>query len=239
MKKLAPTSLMASLMLGSISLLGAACVSYEVGVVHAEISLSNAGPGALGACEPDNDAIRVTLEDDAGDTQVELFNCDETLAATTVQPGGDYTLWLDYVHDNFTPDPTDDSVVGTTGSVDITIDGDVDVAADILMDHGFFSASFFLEDMAGFPLECADVPGENGVGILATLSGTADGFDTFVNCEDAVAFTQAVPVGEHVIELSLVDGADLALGASDPITASVDNGNEYVDIGDVTIVVFD
>lgn len=234
MKKFA----LGSLLLGSV--LGAGCEvevieDYADGVVTASVTLVNAGPGSLGACQPDNDAIRIVFDDGA---HTELFNCDATSIETTVQPGGAYSLRVEYVHDNFTVDPNDDSVVGATGDLDFILDGDVALDVDLTMDHGFLQLGWLLESEAGDPLDCADVVGENGIGILATLSGTADATDTKLNCSDALGTTQPVPLGDLEVEVTVLDAADLALGASDIIPATVDNGNEYVDIGDIAVVVF-
>jgi hypothetical protein len=232
---------LASLLAGSVSVLGAGCkvVSYDDGVIHAEVVLSNAGPGALGECQQ-FDAIRIITEDEFGDQTVDLHNCDETDVHSSLLAGGDYTIWLDYVYEEDATDAIPASVIGTTGTLDLTVDGDVDVAANIELDHGFLSAAWFLEDDGGNPLDCADVAGQNGIGILATLAGATEGVDTLLDCTDAAGFTAPLELGTHEVEVTLIDGSSppLALGASEIIDATIENGNEYVDIGDVTVVVF-
>ena len=130
------------------------------------------------------------------------------------------------------------SVIGTTGTLNLTVDGDVDVAADITLDHGFYSAGWFIEDDGGNPLECTDVVDQNGVGILVTHTSSTEGFDMLLDCSDAAGFSQAIPLGDATVELTLLDGADAALGAADLVSTSIENGNEYVDLGDLTIVLF-
>ncbi|MEZ4367483.1 MAG: hypothetical protein R2939_14590 [Kofleriaceae bacterium] len=225
---------MGTLLLATSSLVG--CVVLDPGSISATVELQNAGPGALGACTP-NDAIRINAipRGSLGTPQSDLFNCDATTVTTALLDGGDYDIWLDYVHDNFTPsDVFDDLVVGTTGTLAATIDGDLALAATIVLDHGFFVADFNITD-GGAPQTCAQVVDENGISLIATLSGTTAGEETLVDCEDGAIFSDPLPLGPYVVSMAILNSQDLSLGTSAPINASIDNGNEYEDLGTVEI----
>ncbi len=230
-----------SLVFGSlVSLLGAGCVveTLEDGVIHANVTLSSAGGGAVGACQG-GDALRLNYQDElTGDGTSELFNCTDTdLHSSGILPGGTYTVWVDYVNDAGTPaDVTDDDVVGTTSALTIDVDGDIELDINLELDHGFIAASWDLENGDGNPVACSDVVGENGISILGTLVGTAEGFDTLYNCEDTAGFSQPVPLGDYVVLVDILDADDLSLGTSGEIPASVPDGNDYDDLGQVTIV---
>lgn len=208
----------------------------EDGAITATVSLSSFGGGAVGACQG-GDAIRMIYTDTADNTTIELYDCTDTTITSAVLAGGDYTVLLDYVNDAGTPDPSDDLVVGTTTALPIYVDGGAAISADIELDKGFLAASWALEDQGGNPLMCSDVFGENGVSILGTLIGTGTGYESIYNCEDGNGFSEALPLGDYVVLLDVLDGSDLSLGTSGELPASIPEGNDYDDLGLVTITI--
>ena len=195
--------------------------------------------GASAACPPGATTANVTaLRSGDSTPYVDQYFCSDGAGDANNLPAGDYTVRVDL---------TDDSgadLIAQSEDANITLSDGEHASANFEIDgyNGFFDVSWTINDAGGTEVGCAGAVGQNGVSMLATLSGTQEGTDTLVNCTDgedpAIATTDPVIVGDYVIVLSLLDQADLAIGDSADITARIDHGNEFVDLGSNVITLF-
>jgi hypothetical protein len=226
-----------AILLGALQAAGCIFVSSDDtttdGIATIDVSWTLEDDGAPASCPAGatTAAINAHLSGRA-DPFVDLYNCDDLGGVADELPLGDYTVWVDF---------TDDSgavLYAQSEAVNITLDTDGEVAtANFRVDmyNGFFDISW---EIAGG--SCASVTND-GVSVLSTLSGTTEGIDDVFSCSDgeapAIATTGALLIGDYVIAVALLDN-DLAIGEAPEIQESIAFGNEFVDLGTVTITLF-
>ena len=185
--------------------------------------------GAAAGC-PGPDATIVAQPAGGGSPYQDIYDCADGGGLAADLPVGDYTVWVD-ISDGST-------LLAQSEAVDLSVDaGDlIDVIYDIDVANGFFDVSW---EIAGS--SCSGV-NAGGVSVLSTLSGTTQGIDDVFDCADgenpAIATTGALPIGDYVVSVAVLDQSDLAIGEADEIQESITFGNEFVDLGVVTINLF-
>lgn len=155
----------------------------------------------------------------AGDTQPyrDLYDCVDGAGVATDLPPGSYEVWLDFTESN------GDILWAQSAAVQLTLLGGDVLEADftVAMDNGYFDASW--EFVGGG--SCASVPGEDGVSVLSTISGTTDAFDDIFNCEDGlapnIATTALLPSADYTVSVAIIDADGAALGSSPDIQDTV------------------
>jgi len=232
MKKL----VISALLLGALQATGCIFVSDDTGddvppdgVASIDVTWALEDDGNPASCPAGatTAAVNAHLEGRA-DPFVDLFNCDDLVGYADELPLGDYTVWIDF---------TDDSGVDLYAQSEayaITLDTDGEVAtANFTVDvaNGFFDVSW---EIAGTTCQT-----DESVSVLSTLSGTTTGVDDLYLCTDGeapnVVTTGALTIGDYVIAIALLNAAEESIGDADPIQESISFGNEFVDLGVVTI----
>jgi hypothetical protein len=183
------------------------------------------GCHALRFDENDELSIEVIIERTDGLLIREYFSCDGVTseAVTGLIPLGDYDIYVNVV-DAF------DRIVGSSlphlvEQAEIVVpDEEVAVPAgsgEFVFFHGQFDASWRLFDSDGGPTVCEE---DEGVSILSTLANSGGtGFDDIFNCIDGefdpdadpgedVVTTHYLPLGDYLIDITLVDSEDNVIG---------------------------
>lgn len=120
--------------------------------------------------------------------------------------------------------------IGTFAGVTDTVegdDGDLVTAdySDFPDDAGYFFLTWQIEgdDPA---IVCPEIDSA-GVGVLATLVDTDEAFDDLFNCEDGSGITDALPLGEYVINVDLLPPKE-----GEPLYDSIQVKGVVLDFGD-------
>lgn len=168
------------------------------------------------------------------DPYVDLFDCEDLAGSATELPLGSYTVWIDFT------DTSGSTLFAQSEAVSINLDSDGEVAtAAFRVDgyNGFLDISWVIAGSS-----CAGVADEDGVSVLSTLAGTTQGVDDIFLCTDgespAIATTGALTIGSYVVAVALLNTNQQAIGEAPDITTRIDYGNEFVDLGEVTITLF-
>ncbi|MCA9677569.1 MAG: hypothetical protein KC464_21275 [Myxococcales bacterium] len=170
----------------------------------------------------------------AGDATpyVDLYDCVDGTGSAMDLPLGDYTVWVEI------GDGSGFVAQSQPAAISLATDGQVTTAFfEIDVYNGFFDVSWTINGGS-----CSTIA-NNGVSVLSTASGTTSGVDDVFDCADgenpAIATTGALPVADYVISVALLEsGGNAAIGQADEIQESITFGNEFVDLGNVTINLF-
>jgi hypothetical protein len=232
---------MSALLLGALQATGCIFVSDDTGddvpdgtaTINATWQIED--DGASASCPPGatTAALNSHLAGRA-DPFVDVYDCADLAGSATDLPLGVYTVWIDF---------TDDSgatLYAASEAVEINLDSDGEVAtAAFRVDgyNGFFDVSWTIAGSS-----CAGVAEEDGVSVLSTLAGTTAGIDDIFNCTEgespAIATTGALTIGSYVVAVALLNTSQQAIGDAPDVTTRIDYGNEFVDLGTVTITLF-
>jgi hypothetical protein len=227
-----------ALLLGALQATGCIFVSDDDTEDTASINVSwnLVSDGAPANCPAGATTAAVNAQrGGAGAPFVDLFDCADGAGFADDLPLDTYTVWIDFTDDSgnvtYAQSEAADVTLSTPGQ-QATASFTVDV------DNGFFDVQW---DIAGGG--CASVPGENGVGVLSTHTTTTMGYDDKFNCEDGetgTVTTGALPIGDYVVVLSILDSQDASLGDSAEIQDSIDFGNQFklLNDGPITITPF-
>lgn len=226
-----------ALLFGAMSATGCIFVSDDNGddvivdgtaTIDVEWLLEDDGAAAACPAGATTAAIHAQAASD-GEVFTDLYDCADGGGITTDLPLDTYTVWVEL---------TDDSgaaLYAQSEAADITLDLDGEVAVAsfrIDVNNGFFDVSW---EIAGS--SCASTDG--GVSVLSTLAGTTTGVDDIFNCTDGeapnVATTGALPIGDYVIDVTLLDLQDQVIGEAPTEQATIEYGNQFVDLGVLTI----
>lgn len=235
MKKL----VMSALLLGALQATGCIFVSGDdtgddvpdgTATINVSWSLEDDGASANCPAGATTAAINSLLADRA-DPFVDVYDCADLGGTATDLPLGNYTVWVDFTDDSETV------LYAQSEAAAISLDSDGEVATAIFtvdVANGFFDISWTIQGSS-----CAGVTND-GVSVLSTLSGTTEGTDDVFTCTDGespnIATTGALLIGAYVVDVALLDPGQLSIGGADPIQTDIAFGNEFVDLGTVTIV---
>ena len=237
MKKL----VISALLLGALQATGCIFVSDDTGddvpdgtaTINASWVIEDDGATAACPAGATTAALNTHLSGRA-DPFVDLFDCEDLAGSALDLPLGSYTVWIDF---------TDDSgatLFAQSEAVNISLDSDGEVAtAAFRVDgyNGFFDVSWVIAGSS-----CAGVPDEDGVSVLSTLAGTTQGIDDIFPCTEGespnIATTGALTIGSYVVAVALLNTSQQAIGDAPDINTRIDFGNEFVDLGEVTITLF-
>jgi hypothetical protein len=199
--------------------------------ITATIEIFNGGPAPQIECV-EGDGLRVNARltgTQAGTSDV--YDCDVVALITPPleQGPGVYDVWVDYINDRgFVNDPSQWVVVETTDFVTAVIDADdLDVEAELTIEHGFFQAHWTIDGT-----ETCEA-GES-VSILTTVAGGSEASDDIFDCTDGVgggvAFTDPLLLDDYTIDAALLDANDTVIASPPAVSGDILNGNEYVDL---------
>jgi hypothetical protein len=244
---------MSALLFGALAQGAAGCIFVSdddgtSGTAEVAASWSIFNGDAAADCPPGatTAAINAQLEGDSTPF-VDLYNCSDGAGLADTLPAGNYTVWVDL---------TDDSgatLFAQSEAANITLSDGEHASADFQIDgfNGFWDVSWRVMDSTGTTeVGCAGATGQSGASVLSTNTDTTTGYDSVWDCtagEGAVVTTDPVPVGGYVIVLSVLTPdpndpnnpeADLSMGDSAEIQESILHGNEFVNLGEVDILLF-
>lgn len=196
----------------------------------ADVTLSSAGGGVLTPRE--GDGIRLRLVGEGVDYSA-IFNAESGLhTPDDLFEAGTYTFWAEYINDY----GGTVTVIDATNSILLDLDGSTDVNVNLAVGNGFFAYNWALEDEQQNAIaSCADVIGQAGVSMLATIAGTTTAYDDVFNCVDGFNSPSPVPsdplpIGDYVISGSILNSAGEALGTSEAQNVTLNEGNEYKEL---------
>lgn len=198
--------------------------------ITATIEIFNGGPAPQIECvEGDGLRVNARLTGTSAGTS-DVYDCDVVALITPPleQGPGVYDVWVDYINDRGFADPADWVVVETTDFVTAVIDADdLDVEAELTINHGFFQAHWTIDGT-----ETCEA-GES-VSILATVAGGSEATDDIFDCTDGieggVGFTEPLLLDSYTIDASLLDANDTVIASPPAVTGDIIDGNEYVDL---------
>lgn len=175
----------------------------------------------------------------AGDAQpfADLYLCSDGAGASMNLPAGDYTVWVELTDDPGTTlyAMSEDATLTLSPGETASADYQIDVA------NGFWDLSWILHTSGGAATTCA-ATNQNGVSVLSTAAGTTNAVDSIWPCSNGespnVVTTDPVTIGDQVVSISVLDNANNAIGSAPDINATIDYGNQFVDLGTVTITLF-
>ena len=234
---------MSALLLGVVAQAGGCIFVSDSGSgtasVHATWSLKN--KGAPASCPAGADTATVYAQRPS-DSQpfTDIFNCSDGSGTAANLPSGDYMVWVEIT------DHSGQQLYAQSESVQISLSDGQSVTADFSIDvaNGFFDVSWNIDNANHTPTSCAQVT-NHGVSILSTLANTTTASETLVDCTageaPAKTTTDAVPLGQLVVSIALLQnqgGQDVAIGQAPDINTSLDYGNQFRDLGTVTITLF-
>jgi hypothetical protein len=170
-------------------------------------------------------------------TYSDIFDCASGAGEATDIPDGTYHVWVEL---------TDDSgatLYARSEEADLTLSGGDTTAADFTIDvaNGFVDVAWQLQTAAGVATTCAETD-QHGVSVLSTLAGTTDAVDSVFDCSEGElpgrVTSNALPIGDQVVSVALLDSNDDAIGAAPDVNATIEYGNQYVGLAAVTISLF-
>lgn len=234
MKKL----VMSALLLGALPATGCIFVASDDttgdGIATINVSWTLEDDGAGASCPPGatTAAVNAHLEGRA-DPFIDLYDCADLAGVADELPLGPYMVWVDFT------DTSGATLFAQSEAAAITLDSDGEVASAsfrVDVNNGFFDISWTIAGSS-----CAGTA-NNGVSVLSTLAGTTQGVDDVFPCTDGespnIATTGALTIGSYVVAIALLNSSEQAIGDAPDITTRIDFGNEFVDLGEVTITLF-
>lgn len=165
----------------------------------------------------------------------DLFDCEDGRDTTDPLPLGLYEVTL-----NITDESTDE-LFAQSVIVEAELDLDEEVVSvdfDILTDQAFFFLTWTIDGDEATTAAC-DAAGADAVRVLATLASSGDATTDSRSCDDGGGETSALPLGDYVLEIDLVDAAGGGVVIADgpaPFEETLAVGNESNDIGDFDFV---
>ncbi len=169
------------------------------------------------------------MGDPVGQPSIDLFDCVDEEGSVTDLPPGELLVYLE-ARNGSTPIAQTFSEI-----VDVT-DEDKIVDFTFYSDGGYFYLQWNLVGATtGMPLTCTSVPRLDGVGLIATLSGTAVGIDQEFDCDPQENTTDVLENGQYVLDIDAIDMNNQSIGTADAVTGTLAGLNQVVDIGLVTI----
>ena len=185
-------------------------------------------------CPPDADTITFTATPAGSSTSLlpDTFRCAEA-TGDILYAEGDYDI--DIQPDN----EAGEAFLNQTDSV-TGVDRDLVRATYIFPDSGGFFGLTWTIDGAEPTASCTEL-GADRLAVDATLVDTSELFTDEFPCEDGQGITDVEPagwpIGEYVLDVSLVDATGTAISDASPISGvSIDFGDHLSSIGTVDFV---
>jgi hypothetical protein len=223
---------MSALLLGALQATGCIFVSDDTGddvpsgTASIDFGWTIYDGDATAACPAG--ATTAALIADGATRYEDLYDCADLAGTMTDLPLDTYTIWIDFTDDGGT------TLFAQSEAVEVNLDSDGEVATalfDVDGFNGFLDVSWTI---AGSTCESTE-----DVSVLSTLAGTTEGFDDVFTCTDGeapnVVTTAPLPIGDYVIAIALLNAAQESIGSAPTIQESIAFGNEFVDLGTVTI----
>lgn len=207
----------------------------EPGHVTASWTFEQLANGNEVGCPPGVDTIVIVSQPisatgvPTGEPIPEMFACEDDSGVTGPLPAGNIAMYLEARNGNTlvaTTEPDEIDITETDGSLDFTF----------YTDGGVFYFQWTLKGQnTGNTLTCANVPMLDGIGMIATLSGTTQGIDMPFDCEDGANTTDPLLNGDYVLSVDAFREDGTSIGTAPAINATLSGLNPIVDIGEVVI----
>jgi hypothetical protein len=167
----------------------------------------------------------------------DIYDCSAGAGSATDLPAGDYTIWIELTDDGGA------TLYAESESATLNLSPGETPAADFVIDgtHGAFDVSWQLHTAGGAATTCAAVTND-GVSILQTNNTTTEGTDDLWDCTageaPSVVTDEWLPIGDYTIAVSLLDATQASIGDAPTQLATIEYGNQFVDLGVETITLF-
>lgn len=180
-------------------------------------------------CPSQADTLEIEAFEVGASTGIpDSIDCAETQPARILYDAGEYDLYVTPVGaGTFVTDY--DTFGGPDGSL-------TELTFDFPEDFGFLYLTWTIDGDDATAASCSAVGADGGVSVLATLVGTDEATDDLFDCDLGAATTDEVPVGDHTVDVSLLDENDIPISEPNPIDATVDFGSELEDLGNFDFV---
>jgi hypothetical protein len=231
---------------------GCIIVSGEEDVASIEISWRLTQAGATLPCPPtittaalyahpvDSSGRRLS-----GEPYIDLYDCNDGVGLIADLPPDEYQVWMELttegggtVHARSPRWPDGMLSVDRNDIVNV-ISSDKDVSIELLQDGGYFALSWDLVDSVNTSqaLTCADALAD-GVGVVATASGSSTFTDDKFNCEAGFGITAGLRQGTYTLAVDAFEDGPSG-GAIGPTTTltnqTIRPRNDVNDIGHVQV----
>ena len=125
--------------------------------------------------------------------------------------------------------------IGTfAGVTDVVEGGDGSLVVRDYVDFPDDAGYFFLTwtiDGDDPAIVCPEIGGD-GVSLLATLIDPEEAFDDIFECDPGEATTAELPIGDYVLDLTVIDADEVVIADTPTIEDSIEFGDELRDVGD-------
>jgi cysteine-rich repeat protein len=169
-----------------------------------------------------------------GNAIIDLFSCADLTGTTAPLPSGVYETHVDITNTG--------GALTYAQSVSAVVDltaADKTLTVEILNDGGYFGFAWTLRGAtSNNVLTCADVPGQAGVTLEATVTGSTMGTSDVFDCADGSGVTAGLLAGSYTISNSIIDAQGAALGTA-PAQGNklIQAPNKVTDLGSIEIPV--
>ncbi len=174
--------------------------------------------------------IKVTSVGEMVGTFVDLFDCTDGYNATAPLPLDDYTVWIDAL------DASDDLIAQSSSKlVTLDLDGElVTVNFEFPVDGGFFYLGWNVLDAADESMISCNSAGAGTIEVVSTPVGSSGtSLSDIWDCTDYAGVTSKLPLDTYTVVVSLLEqGTGQSLSVWNPITETLEWGNELIDLGD-------
>ena len=203
-------------------------------------SLQNLASGSTTTCPPGITTAAVYsqpvngLNQPVGSPIIDLFDCDDRTGRTAPLPPDVYQVWVELESET----GATEYARSLSAIVDVT-STDKTFTTTILNDGGYFALSWELFDSTtNAPLECSDVVGLDGVGVVSTsVANQNNFFDDKFTCENHYGVTAGLLAGAYTVSVDAFEDGAGSLGA--PVVLSgnrtILDTNRVTDLGQINI----
>lgn len=234
MKKL----VFAALLCGSIAQMGTGCIFVtedgdSEGVFQISWQLVAGDENAPAACPPEADTIQLnSLLEGSSEPIIDLYTCANGKGATAPLPFGNYTVWVNLL----TPDGALYAQSAAQNAVLSPSDtGPVPVVFEMSLDRGFFGFQWAIVNPEGTQVTC-DEAGAGEVSALSTVVADPNSFyEDLAPCTEGFMFSRALPLLRYTIAMQLLNAEMLAISEAVTEEAELTFGNEFLDLGPITL----
>jgi hypothetical protein len=231
---------MSALLIGAVPATGCIFVSSDPAqgsvdvtwVVYAE---ADSGDQDIAHCGP-VDSVEIVADNGFDAPFSDIYWCADGRGTARNLPLGDYDVWLVFTRNNVDQFESVRAPANiTTNNQVVRIDYDVPLPA-----QGFILSWELYDGLDR--VSCAQVPENDGVSVLSTLSGTTSGIDDIFDCvagdAPTIAATGRLQPGNYTIDVTMIDANDDVIGeAPELISDSITTG-VYTDLTVVEIDLF-
>ena len=205
------------------------CVVVEPSTITATWSLVSGDNNAPTDCPAGATTIGMVSLGANDQLFVDLFDCEAGAGTTADMPVGAYYTYLNL------QDDSGNILYAQSRGTDVTVfeEGDSPLTFEFSIDRGEFGVSWIIAD-GGVASDCDSVLATEFVLDHTDANGDLYASDHFP-CTDLAGVTPVIPLGDWTVSPSIIDDTQLAIAVGDPIDASIEYGNHFVQLGTVIL----